>query len=192
MKLKMSDKSVFALLLRSPWWISIGLMLAIAVAARALMPEAYVSVGVMGGFPFGVIGVIAAWRQWHAPNPQRMAEVLQRAGAMSWRDFSGDIERAYAAQGFSVTALKAAAADFRLEKAGRTTLVSCKRWKAAAQGVEGVRALVAFKETQDASNCCYISLGPLTGNGQAFAKDNAVQLVSGDGLALLLSGKTRV
>lgn len=189
MKLKMSEKSVFALLLRSPWWVSIALMLAIAVAARAFMPEAYVSVGVMGGFPFLVIGVIAAWRQWRAPNPQRMAEVLQGAGVMNWRDFSARMEQAYAAQGFAVTRLNGAAADFSLEKAGRTTLVSCKRWKAAAQGVEGLRALVDFRQAQDATHCSYVSLGPLTGNAQAFARQNAVQLVSGTGLAMLLSGK---
>lgn len=188
MKLKMSEKSVFALLLRSPWWVSIALMLAVAVAARAFMPEAYVSVGVMGGFPFLVIGVIAAWRQWRAPNPQRMAEVLQGAGVMNWRDFSARMEQAYAGQGFAVTRLNGAA-DFSLKKAGRTTLVSCKRWKAAAQGVEGLRALVDFGRTQDATHCSYVSLGPLTGNAQAFARQNAVQLVSGDGLAMLLSGK---
>jgi restriction system protein len=189
MKLRMSDKSVFAILLRSPWWISIGLMLVIALAARALMPEAYVAVGVMGGFPFLVIGVIAAWRQWRAPNPAQVAEALKRAGAMSWRDFSETIQEAFARQGFAVTRLDLPAADFRLEKGGRTTLVSCKRWKAATQGIEPLRALVDFTTAQDATHCSFITLGSLSGNAQRFAGEHAVQLVSGDGLAQLLTGK---
>jgi restriction system protein len=39
MKLKMSKNSLFAILLRSPWWMSFGLVAAIALAARALLPE---------------------------------------------------------------------------------------------------------------------------------------------------------
>ena len=91
MKFKMSENSLFALLLRSPWWISMVVVALIALASRALLPEPYVVFGVMGGFPFLVIGIMAAWRQWHAPSPARMAEVLKAAGAMSWRDFSSAI-----------------------------------------------------------------------------------------------------
>ena len=40
MKWKMSDKSLFALLLRSPWWISIAVFVGFALLARALLPPA--------------------------------------------------------------------------------------------------------------------------------------------------------
>ena len=60
MKWKMSDKSLFALLLRSPWWISIAVFAGFALLARALLPPAYVWAGLFGGLPFLVIGVIAA------------------------------------------------------------------------------------------------------------------------------------
>lgn len=189
MKLKMSDKSVFAHLLRSPWWISIGLVVAVALASWALLPDAYVAVGVMGGFPFLVIGIISAWRQWQAPNPAHLADALQKAGAMNWRDFSESIEQAFARQGFGVTRLNGAAADFKLEKAGHTTLVSCKRWKAVNQGVEALRDLLAAKNAQDADFCSFISLGQPTDSALRFAKDNQVQLVFGNTLAQLISNK---
>ena len=191
MKLKMSEKSVFAVLLRSPWWISIGLVVAIALASKAMLPEAHVAVGVMGGFPFLVIGIVAAWRQWHAPNPAHVARVMVQAAGMNWCEFSAAIEQSYAGQGFVVTRLQGVPADFKLERAGRTTLVSCKRWKAATQGVEVLRELVAFRLAQDASHCTCISLAEPTGNARNFARENTVQLVFGNDLARLISNKNR-
>ncbi len=187
MKFKMSDKSVFALLLRSPWWISMALVVAIAAAAKVLLPESYVAVGVTGGFPFLVIGIIAAWKQIKAPNPERMNQTLQAAGVMNWRDFSSALERGYQGQGFVVTRLPSGPADLRLEKSGRTTLVSGKRWKAGSHGVQALRELAALREAQDASFCSYVSLGALTSQAEKFAKDNAVALVNGTALAQLIS-----
>ena len=39
MKLKMAPNSLFAILLRKPWWVSIALVGVIALAARALVPQ---------------------------------------------------------------------------------------------------------------------------------------------------------
>ena len=57
MKFKMSEQSLFAILLRSPWWISLALAVGFALLARALLPAEYFVFGVMGGFPFIVIAV---------------------------------------------------------------------------------------------------------------------------------------
>lgn len=187
MKLKMSEKSLFAFLLRSPWWISMGVVAVFALASRALLPEPYVAYGVIGGFPFLVIGVMAAWRQWRAPSLARLAETLSQAGAMSWRDFSSALERAYGHQGYAVTRLNNASADFSLLKSGRTTLVSGRRWKAANQGVDAVRDLVAAKETQGAQQATFISLGPVTDKARHFAQEHGIHLMSGNDLAQLLS-----
>lgn len=187
MKLKMSKNSLFAVLLRSPWWISFLLVGAIAVAAATLLPAAYVPVGVMGGLPFLVIGVMAAWRQWHAPNPARLAEALERARNMSWPDFSNALEQAFAAQGYEVSRLKGGVADLQLVKDGKVTLVSAKRWKAASVGVEPLRELAAAKEAQAAHLGTYIGLGQLTDNARRFAQEQGVQVMSAAELAFLLS-----
>ncbi len=209
MKLKMAQNSLFAILLRKPWWISIGLVGVIALAARALVPQPYTAFGMMGGFPFLVIGIMAAWRQWQAPNPGRMAQALQKAGAMSWQDFSAVIEQAFSQQGYAVTRLgaggsgsgksnrsgsasgtgnvSAGAADFKLEKRGQTTLLNCKRWKAANQGVEPLRDLAALREAQGADRCIFISLSLPTDKAQRFATENRVQLICDADLAKLIA-----
>jgi restriction system protein len=186
MKLKMSPNSLFAVLLRSPWWISFCVVAVITLASKALLPDGYVAFGVIGGFPFVVIGIMAAWRQRHAPDPTRLAETLQRAGAMPWRDFSTAVEQGFARQAYSVTRLPGTAADFKLEKNGQTTLVSCKRWKAANQGVEALRELVACQQAQGADHSVFISLNPLTDTAKKFAKAHGIVLMSDTALAQLL------
>ncbi len=185
MKFKMSENSLFAILLRSPWWISMIVVALIALVSFALLPQPYVPFGVMGGFPFLVVGVIAARRQWGALSPAKVAKVLAEVGAMSWRDFSALAERTFSQQGYQVERLNSPYVDFRLRKDGQTTLLCCKRWKAASHGVEALRELVAAKEAQDASRCTYVSLGPVTDPAQRFAKAQGVVLVHGATLATL-------
>ena len=189
MKLKMSENSLFAILLRAPWWISMVVVALFALASRALLPEPYVPFGMLGGFPFLVVGIIAAWRQWHAPSPARLAAALKSAAGMSWHDFSGALEQAYGRKGYAVTRLHGRAADFSLVKGDSTMLVSCKRWKAANQGIDPLRDLAAAKVAQGADQCIYISLGPVTDNAHQFAQERGINLLSGNNLAQLLLEK---
>lgn len=189
MKLKMSENSLFAILLRSPWWISLAIVAVISLLSVALLPEPYVGFGVMGGFPFLVIGILAARKQWRAPSPARVSEMLARAGAMSWRDFSALVGQVYVEQGFAVTRLNSPAADFSVVKGAQRTLVSCKRWKAANHGVESLRDLVAAKEAQEAQQCTYLSLAPVSDTARRFAKSEGVTLVAGEALGHFLLEK---
>ena len=186
MKWKMSDKSLFALLLRSPWWISIAVFVGFALLARALLPPAYVWAGLFGGLPFLVIGLIAARRQWLAPKPAQLAQQLERLSSMAWRDFSHALTEAYTRQGYVVSAFEGVGADLQLVKAGRTTLVSCKRWKAANLGIEALRELVAARQRQDASLCTCITLGQLADTANTYAKAEAVQVIDAQALATLM------
>ena len=186
MKLKMAQNSLFAILLRNPWWVSIGLVGVVALASRALLPEQYVPFGMMGGFPFLVIGVMAAWRQFQAPNPKHLTDALAKASAMPWADFSALIERSFTRNGYVVTRLKGGAADFSLEKAGQTTLLNAKRWKAANQGIEPLRELAALRDAQGADQCIFVSLSQPTATAQRYAKDNRVQLICDADLARVI------
>jgi len=186
MKLKMAKNSLFAILLRSPWWMSLLIVAVISLLSAALLPAAYVPFGVMGGFPFLVIGIMAGWRQMRAPDPARVAEALLRAGTLSWRDFSALLEQAYVRQGFTVTRLTSTAADFSLTKDGQTQLVSAKRWKAAIHGVEVLRDLVNLREARGAQQCSYICLNPLTQNALTFAQAQGVHLTTDTEIAGLI------
>lgn len=192
MKLKMAPNSLFAVLLRSPWWVSLGIVGVLGVLSGALLPAEYVPLGVMGGFPFLVISIMAAWRQWHSPSPARVAQALERAAGLSWREFSVVLEAGFMREGYAVTRLDGKAADFSLTKGGRTTLVSGKRWKAARHGVEALRDLAAARDTLGADRCTYVSLGPVTEQAGQFAKSNRVDVMPASELAhLVVSASSR-
>ena len=110
---------------------------------------------------------------------------------MSWRDFSSAIEQGFTRQGYVVTRMNGTAADFSLLKEGRTTLVSCKRWKAANQGVDALRDLVAASESHGAHQSTYISLHQLTDNASRFAQSEGIHLLTENELAKLISEKKK-
>jgi restriction system protein len=176
MKLKMASNSLFAILLRSPWWISFALALAVAALAQALLPVSYRLLGALGGIPFVVIGVIALTRQLRAPSAAQVQATAQALAAMAWPDFARALEQAYRRDGFAV------------ERGGQTTLVSARRWKAARQGEEGLQALHAAAQARDAGNCVFIALGDFSPNAQRFAQGHRIELLQQEALARLLRG----
>jgi restriction system protein len=186
MKFKMSEKSLFATLLRAPWWVSFLVMLAVALVAGALLPDAYKTVGMLGAFPFFVIGVMAAWRQRNAISANRIQELVEQARGMGWRDFSVLVEEALRQQGFVVTRLAGGPADFQIEKNGRITLVSAKRWKAATVGAEHLRELLAERESRDAFSCTCMSLGVFSQAAIDLANDSPMQLLGSANIAQLM------
>ena len=175
MKFKMSEKSLFAILLRSPWWVSFLIAALMVLLARLLLPEAFKV----------VVGIIAAWRQRDKPSSEADSFALNHLANLSWKQFLPIMEQAFVQQGFSVTQLNSSSADLQLEKSGMITLVSCKRWKAATLGVEVLRDLKALQVSQDAAYAACISVSLPTGVALKFAKDNGIQLICQDELASL-------
>ena len=186
MKFKMSEKSLFATLLRAPWWVSFLVMLAVALVAGALLPDAYKIAGMLGAFPFLVIGIMAAWRQRNAISPERIQQLTDQARSMVWRDFSILVEEALRQQGFEVSRLSSGPADFQIEKNGRITLVSAKRWKAATVGAEHLRELLAARESQQAFSCTCMSLGIFSQSAIDLASQNPIQLLGPANIAQLM------
>lgn len=190
-KFKMSDKSLFAVLLRSPWWISFLLVAVIALLAGALLPAQYASVGMLGGFPFFVIGCMALWRQRNLPSPARVDAVLQSLSGMTWRDFSALLDTTFSRQGYTVTHLSGPA-DMLLEKKGVRTVVFARRWKAAAMGVEPLRELVSCRDAMEASNSVCISLGRVSEKARDYATQNRISLIADVDLVVLTAGAFKV
>jgi restriction system protein len=186
MKLKMAPNSLFAVLLRSPWWASLLVVAGIVLVSGAVLPKDYAAVGMVGSLPFLVIGVIAAWRQSQMPDPARVADALNRASTMAWRDFSVLIESAFSKQGYTVERLEHSVADFRLTQLGAVTLVSCKRWKAANPGTDGLRDLAQSQESSGAQHSVWVSLAEPGAKAQAFAKAHGIRLLGADELAQLV------
>ena len=88
MAFKLPKNSLFAILLRSSWWISFAIAGALSLIAMALLPEAYRVVGALSSFPFVVIGVIALRRQWNLPGSQEIAQTAQTLSALNWQSFA--------------------------------------------------------------------------------------------------------
>jgi len=150
---------------------------------RFSLPEAY---AVFIALPFLVIGCVAAWQQLRAPSAAQLAAALEALRAMSWDEFSSALEDAYRRDGYAVTRLDAAGADLELARAGRVSLVACKRWKVARAGVEPLRELEAARQAREAHACIYVAAGDLTDNARAFAAGNNIQLLDAAGLVKLL------
>ena len=192
MKLKLAKNSLFAVLLRSPWWVSLCLVAAIAAAAWALLPPAHAPYGVLGASPFLVIAALAARRQWRQPSPTQVEQTLQRLAAMNWQEAAAAVDAGLRRDGYAPTALAGHGADFTAERAGRTVLISCKRWKAASIGIEPLRALHTALEAADASEGWYLAIGSASAAAQRFAGEHRLRLVQGVDLVRLVGSSTQV
>ena len=184
----MAKNSLFAILLRSPWWISAVIALAIVGAGIALLPLEFRVIGVLSALPFVVIAVIAAKRQWHVPSAARVADVQQALASMPWPAFAALLERAFERDGYTVQRHKTGAVDFELERRGRRTLVSAKRWKSARTGLEPLRTLQAACNGEDAPDALYIGLGPISDNARPFAAEHRIAIWQAAELTRALRG----
>jgi restriction system protein len=187
----MSEKSLFAMLLRSPWWVSFAVAIVVSLAGFALLPERFRGAGALSGFPFAVIGMIAMWKQRHALSPKQVEDVLQKIAAASAREFTDVLAAAYENDGYAVTRHVGAGADLSITKAGRTALVNCKRWKAAAHGVEPLSELYAAMDAQEIGRGTYVALNAPSEAAGAFAAKNGIQFMTGPQLAQLVRASSR-
>ena len=162
-----------------------------------MLSETYALYAIFVPLPFIVIGGYAAWQQLRAPSSARIAGTLEALRAMSWHDFSGAIEDAFQRDGYSVIRLGGAAAgfagaDFELTRAGRISLVGCKRWKVARAGIEPLRELEAARQAREAHECIYVAAGEITDNARAFAAGKNIRLLHDAELAKLLPDTKRL
>jgi restriction system protein len=182
----MSEKSLFARLLRSPWWVSFATAGVVGAAGFALLPEQFRAAGALSGIPFVVIGLMAAWKQRNTLSPKQLNETLQSLSAMPGRAFIDALAAAYEKDGYVVTRNTTAGADLSITKSGRTALVNCKRWKAAAHSVEPVNELYAAMNAQEIGRGIYVAINAPNDAAATFAAKNGIQWMTGAQLAQLV------
>ena len=187
MPLKMAKNSLFAVLLRKPWWVSASVAAVFVLLAWALLPADFRIAGALGCFPFVAIAGMAAWRQRHAPSAKRIAETVQATGTMAWPAFSALLEQAFRRDGYTVQP-RSGGADFTLERQGRRMLVSARRWKSARAGVEPLRELQAAREAAEAPDALFIGLGELSEQAAAYAAAQRIAVWQAAELAQALRG----
>ena len=184
MKLTLPENSLFAILLRTRWWVSLLVALGAFGVVRLFLNEGY---AFFAALPFLVIAVAALWRQRRVPSGARLDAAIDALRAMTWEEFARALEQGYQREGYSVKRVEGAA-DFELEKAGRLSLVAAKRWKASSTGVEPLKELVAAAEAREAAECVYVLAGEMTQNALGFAKKTKINWVRGPDLVKLARG----
>jgi len=184
----LNKNSLFAVLLRSPWWVSFAVAAVTIVLSQFVLAkfDFHGIYAVFVALPFLVIGSVAGWQQLREPSAEQVGAQLEALRALSWDEFSKAVESAFRRDGYGVSQLDTAGADFELSKAGRVSLLGCKRWKVARAGIEPLRELDAARQARDAHECIYVAAGEITDNARAFAAEKNIRLLQGAELAKLL------
>ncbi len=180
--MKLPQNSLFAMLLRSRWWVSALIGLVVFGIVRLLLDAGF---GLFAALPFFVIASVVLWRELRAPRGARLDAALEKLRAMSWEEFAAGLEQGYRRLGYSVKRTEGAA-DFELEKDSRVSLVSARRWKAARTGVEPLKELVSAGERRGAQDCVVVVTGELSEQARKLAGEKQVKLLEGAGLFALV------
>lgn len=177
-----NKKSLFNVLLGSPWWLSVLLSASIFIGVRIFLPAL---IAASAALPFAVIAGIAAWHQLRVPGEAAVAEVLAHLRTLSWAEFSAGLEAGLRRDGYDLAVQNGGAVDYELRKDGRITLMSCKRWKVAQTGIAPLRELLAARDARGTGACLYVSAGEFSPNAQELARRENMRLLSGADLARL-------
>jgi restriction system protein len=180
--MKLPENTLFSILLRSRWWVSVLVALGTFAAVRAFLETVY---AVFAALPFIVIAGVAMWKQRHVLHGARLEAAMEELQAMTWEAFARALEQGYQRQGYTVKRVEGAA-DFELEKAGRVSLVTAKRWKVSRTGIEPLKELVAAGEARGAAECIVVLAGELSENARKFAEKARIKLVRGADLVRLI------
>ena len=94
----MAQQTLFQILLRQPWWVTLLVSFALFGIAQAVFPP----VAPFIALPFVVLTGYIAYTQWGTAPPGNAAERLAELRAMSWENFSSTVVAAYRRRGYAV------------------------------------------------------------------------------------------
>jgi restriction system protein len=191
MKLRMAENSLFAILLRKPWWVSALTAVVLLAFTRFALPPHWFVYAAPIALPFIVIAAIVGWRQAKAPGAARVAATDEAVRAMAWDEFAALLEQAWRRDGGTVTRLREPGADFELSLAGRRAVVAARRWKSARTGIEPLRELHAARERREVNDAVYVAIGELSEQAERFALAHRIRIVRPIDLAVILKGSLR-
>jgi restriction system protein len=176
------SESLFQILLRQPWWITLLVAVAVFGVSHAVFPP----VAAFMALPFGLLSAYIAFKQWRSGAPGDAGERLAALRSMDWDEFSSVITGAYRRGGYEVSPAAGPGYDFRLSKGGRVTLLQCRRWKVNQVGVGPLRDLARAVEREEAANGVCVSAGDFSAPARAFIATEPITLLGGGELAALV------
>lgn len=192
MAFKMAKGSLFAVLLRSPWWYSVLISLSFIAISLVVLGGQYVILGIFGALPFFGIAGFAGYKQSQQPSQNRVLEVAQFAQKMPAAQIAEKIANSYIEIRFDSEAFKGSAADLVLTRGNRTLLLSSKRFKVANTGIEPLKQLVAAGKNTEATGYLYVALGEISTTARDYAKQNNIELIQAGRLAAFFDGQAQI
>jgi restriction system protein len=178
----MAQQTLFSILLRQPWWVTLLVAFILFAVVHAIFPP----IAPFMALPFAGLSVYIAYRQWRGSAGVDPGERLSTLRAMPWEEFSTLLNEAYRRQGYSVAPAEGPGYDFKLTKGGRTFLLQCRRWKVNQVGVAPIRELAdAVARTEAYKGIC-ISAGEFSEPARKLTSTEPVSLVSGSELVQLI------
>jgi len=182
----MAKNSLFAILLRSAWWISMLVAAALIFVGIAVVPPSYALFPICGAIPFIIISGVSAWKQRNKPSDARVEQTVSAVMAMSWPAFAAHLETGLRNDGCQVKRLKSDAADLEAARPGAgKALVSARRWKAAHTGIEQLQRLQAARNEAGSAEAIYVTLGVLSGPAIEYAAKHDIRIMDAESLTRL-------
>ena len=115
------EGSLFAILSRQPWWVSLLLAGALFAVIRHFLPDLAAAATAL---PFVGLAVYSAWLEAKEPSPKRVADTLVQLREMRWAEFSTVIGDSFRRDGYEVVPSRHVAADLEVRKSGYVTLLA--------------------------------------------------------------------
>ncbi len=191
---------------RTPAWLGPLLAVAVFVSLRHLAPllprlDGTIPVGemlalILPGIAWAaaalvlVIWVLAEVTKLRQRRLLDRQQGLDTIRALTWRQFEQLVAEAYRRWGYRVELVDRPAGDGGVDVVLRNDrgrwLVQCKHYKARRVGVRPVRELLGVVTSEGAAAGIVVTAGSFTPDAQAFARDNAIELVDGTKLADLV------
>lgn len=192
MAFKMSESSLFAILLRSAWWYGLAIGLGLITISLILFNGQFLIFGVTGAIPFFVIAGIGGYKQSKRPSQARVQEVYEQTRKMSAKQIASKIATPYIEARYDSEPFKGDAADLLLVRGNRTFLLCTKRFKVGNTGVEPLKKLVAAGEKADATGYLYVALGEVSAAAIDYANQNDIELIQASRLAAFFDGQANI
>ncbi len=192
MSFKLPQGSLFAVLIRSPWWYSVLIALLVVAISLVLVGGKYLVLGVATAMPFIGIAIYSVYSQSQRPGAKRIEEVEQAVRKMPVSELAKKIAANYEKIKFDVVEFKGDEAELELERGVHKLLLSCKRFKAAKTGIEPLKKLTAAGEKREMSGYLYVTLGEISANALKYANEHNIELIRAEGLAEYFDGTKKL
>jgi len=178
----MAKDTLFHILSRQPWWITLLVAFVLFWVGYAIFPPVAPFLVV----PFVLLAAYIGVVQWRKGVPGNVEERLAELRAMPWDTFSVAVTDAYRKLGYTVLHPGGAGYDFKLVRDGSTTLLSCRRWKVNQVGEGPVRELAQAVDREAAARGICLSAGEFSAPARKVAATEPLTLVSGAALTELI------